>query len=139
MANIFKPEQRNVVPGWRSFNDTLDLGELSSVNAHHTEPVPQNIDEYISDFKQNYSVAHASELISVAASNNQLELDDVQNAEKIIPAKGNETTKAQIKLAEKIYKKEPIYHSPTRSAILPLSEFNIGDYYGQIKQLKQEL
>ncbi len=139
MANLFEQEQRNVVPGWRSFNDTLDLGELSSPSSEQEALRQQNIDEYVFDFKQNHSVVHASELISAAVSGNQLELNDVKDAAKLILDKGDETTKAQTRLAEKIYKKEPIYHHPARSAILPLSEFNTDDYRRQIMRLKKAI
>ncbi len=139
MANIFKQEARNVVPGWRSFNNTLDLGELSSPKEQQFVPERQNIDEYIFDFKQNYSVAHASELISAAVSNNQLEVNEVHDAAKFILDRGDETTKAQARLAEKIYKKEPIYRHPIRSVILPISQFNIDDYRKQIKHLKEAI
>lgn len=136
MANLFEPKQRNVIPGWRSFSNTLDLGELSSLKSQHIKPEQQNIDEYIFDFKKNASVAYAAELISAAISNSQLELQEVQDAAKLILDKGDETTKAQTKLAEKIDRKDPIYHHPIRSTILPLSEFNTDDYYKQIRHLK---
>lgn len=106
MANIFEPKQRNVIPGWRSFNDTLDLGELNSLRnqSQQTSGNRQNIDDYIFSFKQNNSIAHAGELISAAASNNQLDIHEVKNAAKLIIDKHDEATHAQKNLQKKYIK-----------------------------------
>ena len=64
--------RRKVIPNWRYYNNTVNLGELTSfenVNLSDADLYP--IDDYISDWIDSKSVYRASDLISAAITNSQ--------------------------------------------------------------------
>lgn len=64
--------RRKVIPNWRYYNNTVNLGELTSyenVNLDEADLYP--IDDYITDWLDSKSVYRASDLISAAITNSQ--------------------------------------------------------------------
>lgn len=67
-----EPPKRIVIPNWRYFNNTVNLGELTSYeNINLDEASLYPIDDYINDWIDSKSVYRASDLISAAIANSQ--------------------------------------------------------------------
>lgn len=73
MDFISKPQARRVIPNWRYFNSTLQLGELNSLSPDNKNDDLYPIDEYINDWIDKKSVHRATDLISSAICNSQKE------------------------------------------------------------------
>ncbi|WP_297337352.1 hypothetical protein [Algoriphagus sp.] len=65
MAVIYEIKERRVIPNWRDFKRTLQLGELSQSNKS-AEPIILNIDRSIEDWKQGKNIGTAADLINSA-------------------------------------------------------------------------
>lgn len=107
MANLFEHTDRRVVPNWRSFGQTVALGELDS-NQLKSKAIrlDVSIDEYVYDWKTNNTVVHAGDLLSAAIVNNKLEDQNVKNAANFILSNLDHSSKSQILLAKKILHEE---------------------------------
>lgn len=67
-----EPPKRIVIPNWRYFNNTVNLGELTAYeNINFDEASLYPIDDYINDWIDSKSVYRASDLISAAITNSQ--------------------------------------------------------------------
>jgi tetratricopeptide (TPR) repeat protein len=65
MAVIFEIKERRVVPNWRDFKRTLQLGELSSSNKT-IEPIAPQINRSVSDWKESKNIGTAADLLNSA-------------------------------------------------------------------------
>lgn len=95
--------RRKVIPNWRYYNNTVNLGELTSfenVNLSDADLYP--IDEYISDWIDSKSVYRASDLISAAITNSQKNNSHVIEAAKFLLAKQDKINLVQKQTAEYI-------------------------------------
>lgn len=63
MAVIFEIKERRVVPNWRDFKRTLQLGELSESN-RSGKPIALNIDRSVEDWRGIKNIGTAADLIS---------------------------------------------------------------------------
>jgi tetratricopeptide (TPR) repeat protein len=103
LANLFEHTDRRVVPNWRSFIQTVELGELNSSKMDSNIPKPVvSIDEYIFDWKANKNVVRAGDLLSAAIVNNKTEDKNVKDAANFILSNIDHSSKSQILLAERI-------------------------------------
>ncbi len=107
MANLLENKERRVVPNWRSFNKTVQLGELNSFRSkerfiHNTF----SINEYILGFNNNPTIIHAADLLSAAISNAEMQYSEVEEAAKLILYNSEKATKSQIALANRVLEKE---------------------------------
>lgn len=75
MAVIYEIKERRVVPSWRDYKRTLQLGELSQSNKSAI-PMSYNIDRSIDDWKQIQNIGTAADLVNSAfvSGINQLEV-----------------------------------------------------------------
>ncbi len=141
MANVLQDRKRRVIPNWRSFGKTTVLGELNSLKIEKSSPIVDfSIDEYIIDFELNKTLIHASELLSAAIINNQVENKNILIASKFILDRENKATASQILLAKKIVS-VPLSSDRLELNILDvrLSDFNSKSFYQQIHDLKKLL
>lgn len=95
--------RRKVIPNWRYYNNTVNLGELTSfenVNLSDADLYP--IDEYISDWIDSKSVYRASDLISAAITNSQKNNSHVIEAAKFLLSKQDNINLVQKQTAEYI-------------------------------------
>lgn len=75
MAANFKKEKRNVIPRWRSFRDTLALGELESPSSRpKRNPSDQYLRERLRDWSTNRTVWHAADAVTAAVAINRPDL-----------------------------------------------------------------
>ena len=96
-----EPPRRKVIPNWRYYNNTVNLGELTSyenVNLSDADLYP--IDDYITDWIDSKSVYRASDLISAAITNSQKNNSHVIEAAKFLLSKQGEINFAQKQTAE---------------------------------------
>lgn len=95
--------RRKVLPNWRYYNNTVNLGELTSfenVNLSDADLYP--IDDYISDWIDSKSVYRASDLISAAITNSQKNNSHVIEAAKFLLSKQDRINLVQKQTAEYI-------------------------------------
>ena len=95
--------RRKVLPNWRYYNNTVNLGELTSfenVNLSDADLYP--IDDYISDWIDSMSVYRASDLISAAITNSQKNNSHVIEAAKFLLSKQDRINLVQKQTAEYI-------------------------------------
>jgi tetratricopeptide (TPR) repeat protein len=104
LANLFEHKDRRVIPNWRSFGNTVVLGELNSFQNQRETPIIQTtIDEYIIDWRVNRTIIHASDLVSSAVVNNFKNSPDVHEAAKFILDNKQKATLSQVSIAESIF------------------------------------
>lgn len=85
MDYIIEPSKRIVIPNWRYFNNTINLGELTAYeNIILNEVSLYPIDDYIDDWIDSKSVYRASDLISAAITNSQKGNPHVIDAAKFL-------------------------------------------------------
>lgn len=103
MDLISKPKARRVIPNWRYYHNTLQLGELDSMAAKVAKVDFYPIDEYINDWIERKSIHRATDLISSAICNSQKENPYVMEAAKYLLDVNNRTsTDIQKKMSEYI-------------------------------------
>lgn len=144
MANLFEPKDRRVLPNWRSFGNSVVLGELNSFQKERIIPLGEvSIESYILDWKINKTVIHASDLLSAAIVNNFKENKDVIDAANYILKNTEKSSKSQISLAGKILNKAEIIDLAAPFNSVTLSELhsftNIQPVWQKIKETKQNI
>jgi len=65
MAVIYEIKERRVVPNWRDYKRTLQLGELSQSNKS-AEPLVLSIDRSVEDWKEIKNIGTAADLVNSA-------------------------------------------------------------------------
>jgi len=65
MAVIYEIKERRVVPNWRDFKRTLQIGELVSSNLYHYD-IDINISRAVYDWQRNQNIGTAADLVSAA-------------------------------------------------------------------------
>ncbi len=103
MANIFENKDRLVIPNWRSFKKTVLLGELDvPFKFIHKPDVNLSIDNYIEDFNNNLTIAHAGDLLSAALVNGFEKNNNVIDAAKFVLKNRSSASQSLALLAEHI-------------------------------------
>ena len=92
MASLIINTVRNVVPNWRDYKTTAELGELNGNNATVQKLPFFSIDEYIRAWMENPSIPYAGDLISAAIMANQQNNPIVQKAAKYITERKDDVT-----------------------------------------------
>lgn len=79
------PQKRKLVPNWRSIQDTIANGELSSPHTTTRLITKFSIDEYRDRWKESKTISHCGEYLSAATSNCiSIDSDVVDAAEFIL-------------------------------------------------------
>lgn len=102
MAVIKGDENRRVLPNWREFSTTAQLGELGLAKGNGSLLPAPSIDKYIKDFSVNKEIPFAAELISIASANDDLDYEEVNEAAILIAENPDKTTYSQQNLAKHI-------------------------------------
>ena len=102
MASFREIQTRNVIPNWRSYNKTSQIGELdyAQSRANSVELFP--IDSYIRDWQENKTISFAGDLLSAAILNGQSDKLEVLEAANFILEHRDEATSVLINTAESI-------------------------------------
>lgn len=141
MSAFFENIDRKVIPNFRSLRRTVQLGELDTNRIKIEEFTKGDLQEYISDFEQNRSLAFAGDLVSAAIVNNILDDPSVIDAAKFIFKNESISTVSQIELAAKILKiKIPTEPKNKINKIEEFIELNDSDViHENIRSLKQQI
>ena len=99
MASLTISSSRNVVPNWRDYRTTAELGELNGNNALAFNLPIFPIDEYIIAWRENMSIPFAGDLISAAIMGGQRNNPTVQDAAEFIVKRGDEVPDSLYKTA----------------------------------------
>lgn len=138
MAFVNIELDRKIVPNWRPFQETSYLGELSFCyspsNIHHYP-----IDEYVNSWRDNRQILFASELLSAAVSNDQLNISEVKDAASFILQNKSKANYAQIELAEVILESPEIDIIKVGIDKILEKLSQIQDIQIRIKQLKYKI
>ena len=92
MASLIVNTVRNVVPNWRDYKTTAEIGELNGNNVIARVIPFFSIDEYIKAWKENHSIPFAGDLISAAIMVNQQNNPVVQDAANFIIERREDVT-----------------------------------------------
>ena len=94
---------RNVIPNWRSYKKTGELGEFSDVHVNSpSKGFVFPIDEYVESWRHNKSLANAGDLLSAAIMNCQKNDPDAIEAAKFVIGCKDEAPKALRRTAESL-------------------------------------
>lgn len=103
MANLFEKKKRHLLPNWRSFENTLRLGEL---NGSHglilNSTFKPDISDLLDDWSLNQSIGVAGDIIGAAIVCNQQLNPTVINAANFIIQNSNIASNALIDSAKSI-------------------------------------
>lgn len=83
MAIIYQLKDRRVIPNWRDFKRTIQLGELGN-NWESNNIIKFNIDQQIRDWNNRKNIGTASDLINSAFVSRLHENTDVEDAAQFI-------------------------------------------------------
>lgn len=103
MASFIADKKRNVVPNWREYNKTAQLGEFGDFDLHRpsvTSFFP--IDEYVLAWQDHKAIPFAGDLISAAVLNGQSSNEVAIEAARFVLAHKDEASAAVIRAAKSI-------------------------------------
>jgi len=133
MANLFNPKDRRVLPNWRSFSLTVDLGELDGLKNEVNDASLRilSIEDYVFSWERNKEIAIAGDLLSAAFVNGFTDDYRVKEAALFILSNREKSTDNLIKFAEYII-------NPTNEVIEKKVTFDLTDGYDEIKKMIRE-
>lgn len=143
MANFFIKKDRNIIPNWRSFENTAKLGELNgSRSIKFDSSFKPDISDLLEDWSESQSIALAGDILGVALVCNQEADVKVQEISNFVLANSKLAPKAVIDAANNILRprKEEIQ---LNLDISKPEEFgnkqNLIEIYLKINELKKKL
>lgn len=142
MANFFENKDRNIIPTWRSFENTAKLGELNgSKSIKLDSSFKPDISDLLDDWIENQTIALAGDIIGVALVCNQETNHKVQEIAKFVLSNKDNSSKAIFNAALTILKpkKEEIQLNQDISQSDFGSQANLVEIYLKINKLKKSL
>jgi pentatricopeptide repeat protein len=105
MAHNFEKKDRHVIPNWRSFNNTVKLGELNgSKGIQLNSSFKPDISNILEDWDENKNLGVAGDIIGIALLSNQEENSIVREIAKFITDNKDQATPALINAAALVNK-----------------------------------
>lgn len=105
MSSINPKENRDVIPGWRSYTKTAQLGELYAMGTKEITLPVFPITPYIDAWAENRTTAFAGDLLSAAVLNGQTTLPEVIDAAQFVIAQ-SDTPRIVLEIARPIISSE---------------------------------
>ena len=100
MAHSFEKKDRHVIPNWRSFKNTVKLGELNgSKGIRLNSTFRPDISDLLVDWEEDKNLAKAGDIIGAALLSNQETNDTVREIAKFILDNSKIASHALIKAA----------------------------------------
>jgi len=107
MAIFFEKKERHVIPNWRNFENTAQLGELNSSKSIELDSsFKPNIDDLLEDWKFSKNIGVAADLLGVAITCNQQDNLIVKDISEFVLSQKDNSTPALIEAAKSIKAKE---------------------------------
>lgn len=143
MANFFENKDRNIIPNWRSFENTTKLGELNgSRNIKLDSSFKPDISDLLENWEESQSIGMAGDIIGVALVCNQESNQTVREISRFVLNNTDIATPAILEAAHSILQ-------PKRTEIelnldIPNSDQfkdrrNVLDVFRKISYLKKQL
>lgn len=138
MANLFEQKDRRVIPNWRSFSRTLNLGELRYPKKISESKYKTNlsIKYYLLDWERSKSVSVAGDLISAAFVNGFIDNEKVKEAAKYILKNKKKATDSLVSIVQIIL--ESTSKDPENNFFIKkFKKFNPSDCHIEINKYKK--
>lgn len=116
MANIYEAKGRNVLPAFRSFRDTADLGELAPTAVQPPRPLPFDTSTVVRSWRERPSMAVAGDILSNALVSAQPKMQEALEAAQFILERREQASPALVAVAERVLRGE---QSDTGTTALP--------------------
>lgn len=97
MAIIYEIKERRVIPNWRDYKRTLQIGELSNSTA---QPLNINIDRVINDWSTQKNIGSAAELVNAAFISGKSEFSELFEAISLIKKNPSSASSTLLTLAD---------------------------------------
>lgn len=143
MAIFFEKKDRHVIPNWRNFENTAQLGELnSSRSTEFYSSFKPNIDDLLEDWEYAKNLGVAGDILSAALVCNQLDNPTVQEISSFVLKNKETSTPALIKTASNI-KENGNGNENSKFEISSIDDFlyrgNLNILFNKINFYKQKL
>ena len=105
MANFFVKKDRNIIPNWRSFENTAKLGELNgSKNIKFDSSFKPDISDLLEDWTEFQTIGLAGDIIGTALVCNQESNAVVKEVSRFVLSNSELASKAMIEAANNVLK-----------------------------------
>jgi hypothetical protein len=104
MAVIYEIKERRVIPNWRDFKRTLQIGELGSFN-RPKKGIDINIDRAINDWNDEQNIGSAADVVNAAYISDKYNFSELHEAIKHIRDNENSSSNTLLQLIELIENK----------------------------------
>lgn len=139
MNLTYKPKDRRVVPNWRYYDATLEVGELDNWKVTRSREDVYAIDDYVQLWNEHHSLYRAGDLLSAAITNGDRDNAVVREAASYILDREDVSTKTLLSSARTILGVEE-KKSPSKIEIQRLRECTaIEDIRQKIHIIRQRL
>lgn len=128
---IVELRERRVIPNWRDFKRTYQLGELNFVN--NTTPNKRlnfNIDRAISDWKSKENIGNAADLINASFISGIKDFQEINDAINFISLNRNAASVSLLNISKRIFE-ENVQNNQT--SLLEKDANTINDFKGFIE------
>ena len=104
MSTTYKPVNRRIIPRWRDSVVAATTGELKPLKLPETNhaPSPDELAPRINDWRENRSIAFASDLISVGFVLDVMDTPEIQDAAQYILSLGHDVPVPAQELAKEV-------------------------------------
>jgi len=101
MAVIYEIKERRVIPNWRDYKRTLQLGELNVANKKY-KPIDISIDRAIFDWQLNKDIGTAADVINSSFVADKFNQSEVREAIDYIKKNENKSSKSLLGIINEI-------------------------------------
>lgn len=129
MAVYYELKDRRVIPNWRDFKRTIQLGELYS-NGSNQKKNNFNISDVSKDWKLKKNIGTAADLINISFISGIAAIPEVEEASDYILNNHQDSSKSLLELVQKIKQNKTIGNKDIHNEILEkeidtINEFNL--------------
>ncbi len=97
MAIIYEIKERRLIPNWRDYKRTLQIGELSTSNS---QPLEINIDRVVNDWSEIKNIGTAAELVNAAFISGKSEFFELIEAIALIKKNSDSASNTLLSLTD---------------------------------------